>query len=72
MGKVISLADKLEHWITVFTSEAGDISVSASNNGRLSFRIKGREVDSIKFSTVESAKFLSEISEGMKKAIDSQ
>jgi hypothetical protein len=69
VGNVISLAEKLEKWITVFETDSKEIIVNASSNGRLSFQFNG-EIHKVKLSTVESVRFLSEISKGMEEALN--
>lgn len=64
MGKVISLADKLERWQVTYTSPCGTLRVQTSSHGRIKFNVHGHPRSTL-LEFTESVSFLSQVSIGM-------
>lgn len=65
-NNVVSLAGKLERWDEVYTSPDGQLYISASNHGRLSFTSAG---NTVRLEFVESVRMLSEVSKGIEEVM---
>lgn len=68
MGKVISLADKLERWQMTYTSPCGSLLVQTSNHGRIKFIVPGADQLTL-LNFLDSVNFLSQVSIGVEDAM---
>jgi len=67
MGKIISLADKLEKWQRAYTSSDEKMMFEVSSNGRIRVKTVNGTFD---LTTFESVTMLSSLSEAMQTIFD--
>lgn len=70
MNNVVSLLDRMEKWKSAYESPDGSLIIKASNHGRFSFQIGGKNCEITRLEFVESVNMLTRLSDGMSNALE--